>query len=96
MLTDEVKAKAEELFGEEFTTIKLRLLPYLHHVMLNKQKLDLHLINEEERVIISGWREKGFLTGGAAAMTITREFWDNINDIWQSYLYSLYIKDNSK
>ena len=64
-LTPEIKAKSEELLGYAITQRELRLMPYIQHVMMNDQRLDLNRINSEEREIVSNWRKHGFLEGGA-------------------------------
>jgi hypothetical protein len=49
--------------------------------MMNNQKLDIQCINEREREILSKWRKAGYITGGATDMTITKQFWDTINEL---------------
>ena len=86
-LTDEVKAKALEVLGYEIDQVELRLFPYAQYVMMNDQKLDPNKISREERTILSKWREKGFMEGGAGGMAITKEFWDAMGEIlWISYV----------
>ena len=41
-LTPEIKAKSEELLGYAITQRELRLMPYIQHVMMNDQRLDLN------------------------------------------------------
>jgi hypothetical protein len=86
-LTPEIEAKSEELLGYAITQRELRLMPYIQHVMMNDQRLDLNRINSEEREIVSNWRKRGFLEGGAGPMVISRRFWDVINDLmWMAYV----------
>jgi hypothetical protein len=81
MLTDRVKKKAKELLGYEITQRELRLMPYIQYQMMNEQKIEPVRINEEERQILSEWRKKGFIEGGASGLSITKQFWDAINEI---------------
>lgn len=86
-LTPPVKAFAESKGFSDFNRTELRLLPYIQYVMMNEQKLELSRINSEEREAFSRWREKGWVTGGAGPMTITKQFWDSMNQIlWLSYV----------
>ena len=80
-LSDRIKQKSLELLGYEISQVELRLMPYLQYVMVNDQKLELRKINREERTILSEWRKKGYITGGASLMEISKEFWDIINEI---------------
>lgn len=87
VLTPDIEAKSEELLGYAITQHELRLMPYIQHVMMNDQRLDLNRINSEERKIVSNWRKHGFLEGGAGPMVISRQFWDAINELmWMAYV----------
>ena len=81
MLTDRVKKKAKELLGYEITQKELRLMPYIQYTMMNEQKIDIRRVNGEEREILSRWRKKGYIEGGASGLSITKQFWDAINEI---------------
>jgi len=72
---------SRKFLGETMTTTELRLIPYLQYVMVNEQKLDPRKINEDERIILSKWKTRGLLEGGAGGMTITKEFWQFMCDI---------------
>ena len=86
-LTAQIKQRAQELLGYEITQADLRLIPYVHYVMLNDQVIDLRVLNIDEREILSNWRQRGFIEGGAAGMAITREFFDAMNElIWLGYV----------
>lgn len=86
-LTTHIKRRAQELLGYEITQTELRLIPYAHHVMLNAQVIDPRKINTDERAILSNWRERGFIEGGASGMAITREFFDAMNELlWLGYV----------
>lgn len=86
-LTDEIKAKSQELLGYEITERELRLMPYIQYVMMNEQALDPNKISSEEREILRSWKEKEYVEGGASGLSITKEFWDAINQIlWLGYI----------
>ncbi len=87
-VTDAIKEKAKELLGiEEISTAELRFMPYVHYVMSNDQRIDPRKITHEERKILSGWRAKGWVEGGASGLSITKEFWDALNEIvWLGYV----------
>lgn len=80
-VTPEIKARSKDLLGYEVGLRELRLMPYIQFVMMNDQRLDPRKINEEERAILAKWREAGHIEGGASGLSITREFWDIINDL---------------
>ena len=81
MLTDRVNAKSKELLGYEMEQKELRLMPYILYVMTNNQKLDPNHIDGEERKIIRKWKDKGYVEGGAAGLTITKKFWNIVTEI---------------
>lgn len=80
-LTNRIKEKSKELLGEEITQTELRIMPYIQYVMTNEQKINPDHLNGEERQILSKWRKKGYIEGGASGLTITKEFWDIICNI---------------
>ena len=87
MLTQEAKDTSKELLGYEITQNELRLMPYIQYIMMNSQRLDPNKIDPKEREILSEWRKKKFIEGGASGLTISRQFWDSINAIlWLTYV----------
>lgn len=80
-LTAKVKETAHRLLGKEITQRELRLMPYVQSVMVNNQQIDPRKINNEEREILSDWRSRGWIDGGAAGMTISKVFWEAIHAI---------------
>jgi hypothetical protein len=76
MLTERIKKRSKELLGYEIDTRELRLMPYVLTVMMNEQKIDVRRINQEEREILSKWRNAGHVEGGASGMGITKEFYN--------------------
>lgn len=86
-LTDRIKKKSKELFGYEIDTVELRLMVYIQHVMVNEQHIDIRKIGGGERAIMSKWREKEFMTGGASLINMSKVFWDGICEIvWLGYV----------
>ena len=75
-LTPRIEAKSAELLGYEIDQCELRLMPYVMDVMMNAQRIDPRKINEEERAVLSKWREAGHVEGGASGLRITEEFWN--------------------
>ena len=80
-LTDRIKKKSKKLFGYEINQTELRLLPYIQYIMTNEQRIDPNKVNTEERKILSKWRGKEWIEGGASGLRITEEFWRNICEI---------------
>lgn len=86
-LTDEIAARAKELLGIDISQNALRLMPYVQYTMMNSQRLDPVKISTEERHILSDWRERGWIDGGASDMAISKDFWDAINELmWMGYV----------
>lgn len=81
MITDRIKKLSKKLLGYEINTTELRLMPYVHYVMVNEHKINPIKVNQEEREILSKWRAAGYIEGGAGGMGITEEFWNIINKI---------------
>ncbi len=81
-VTEPVAKKAYELLGiQNISTNELRLMPYIQYTMVNSQKLDISRINQEDRDILSRWRKKEWLRGGASEMEISKKFWNSISEI---------------
>lgn len=87
-LTEQITKRAIELLNvESFTQKELRLMPYIQYEMMNNQRIDPNKINAEEREILSEWRKRGWIDGGASGLSITKEFWDAMNEIlWMGYV----------
>ena len=87
-LNEEAQKLAKKHFGREITTTELRLMPYVQYVMMNSQAIDPLKINQDERDILSTWRKEEHIEGGVSGLSITREFWDAMNDI----LFETYVR----
>jgi hypothetical protein len=80
-MTDRIKHRSKFLLGYEIDIVELRLMPYIMHVMMNKQRIDPAKINKEERQILSKWRKSGYITGGVSGLRITKAFWNILCEI---------------
>lgn len=80
-ITKRIKEKSRELLGYEIDKTELRLMAYVQYVMVNDQKIKIQHCNQDDRKILSKWREAGHMEGGASGMAITKHFWDAICEI---------------
>jgi len=88
-LTSEVQAIAKRMIGRELINVReLRLFPYIQFIMVNSQKIQPIKINEEERHILSKWKEEGFCEDGVKGLRISKKFWDFMCEI----LYHSYVQ----
>lgn len=86
MLTDDVQALAVELMGRQITLRELRMMPYIQYVMVSEREIDPNKMNGLEREVLRVWREERRISGGASGLTITKAFWDIINQLlWLGY-----------
>ena len=91
MLTDEIQELAREFLGRELTTVELRLYPYLDYLMKNEQKIRPAHTNAADRDILATLRGEGHIEGGASGLSMTKEFYDYINQVlWYGYVVSAY------
>ncbi len=82
VITEEIKEKYNMTHDE------LRLIPYIHYLLVNHEPVDPQKINGEERKILQEWRDKGYITFSVfGPLTISRRFWDTMNDfLWDCYV----------
>lgn len=80
-LTDRIKKKSFVALGYEISQTELRLMVYAHYVMTNDQRIDPQKVSQEEREVLSNWREKGYIEGGVSGLSVTKEFWDAMCEI---------------
>lgn len=69
ILNDRVQSAALQTLRRPITQEELRLMPYVHYVMMNDQRIQPTHINAEERVILAKWREEGWIEGGAGGVS---------------------------
>ena len=87
VLTKEVQEISKKHIGREIDLTKLRLIPYVHYVMTNEQRLDPNKITHEERKVLRKWKDAELIEGGASGLGITEEFWNFISDVvFQAYV----------
>jgi len=80
-LTDRIKVKSKELLGYEIDVAEFRLMPYIQYIMVNEHKIDREKCNQTDLDILIKWRNAGHIEGGAAGLSITKEFWDILCEI---------------
>lgn len=86
-LTSQIIAKGRELLGKEINQCELRLMPYVQHCLINGQNIAPNKVNAEERALLSDWRERGWIRGGASDLEATEEFWHAMHDLlWLGYV----------
>lgn len=88
ILTPAVQEAARNNLYCEISQAELRLMPYIHHTLINSRRIDPNRINPDERTILSDWRKKGWLSGGAGSdIEVTKEFYRAMNEvIWAGYV----------
>ena len=80
-LTDNIKDKYK------ITKEELRLMSYFQYCLVNSESIDPRSINQKEREILSRWEKEGKITKSCInGCSITKEFWDQMNEI----LYEAY------
>lgn len=86
-LTNDIQKVALPHLKREITRNELRLMAYIQYVMMNEQKIDIAKLNDDDRNILSLWREAGWIEGGASGLAITKEFWNAMCEIlWLGYV----------
>ena len=90
-LTDEIQDLAKGFLGREITTTELRLYHYLDYLMKNEQRIDPNKCNSEDRLVLSVLRKERHIEGGASRLSMTKEFYDYINQVlWLGYVVGVY------
>lgn len=90
-LTDKIQELARSFLDREITTRELRLYPYLDYVMKNEQKIEPNRVNREDRDVLQKLREENHIEGGASGLSMTKEFYDYINQVlWLGYVVNSY------
>ena len=90
-LTEKIQTLAKDFLGREIDTDELRLYPYIDYQMKNSQLIEPKHINKENRAVLSTLRKEGHIEGGASGLSITKEFYDYINQVlWLGYVVDAY------
>lgn len=87
-VTPEIKKKAKLLLDiDSMSVTALRLMPYMQYHLVNGTNLNPNNMNEKERKILSVWRKRGFITGGASDFGVTKKFYGAVCElIWLGYV----------
>lgn len=92
VLTEEVKKVMVEN-GFEGNVRELRLMPYMVYCLLDNINIEPHKITPEERSILAGWKEKGYLSGISSGFGVTEDFFNRmINVLKIGYLSEMFFK----
>ena len=90
-LNEKCQELAREFLNREITTTELRLYPYLDYLMKNEQKIDPRRVNQADRDVLSILRKEEHIEGGASGLSMTKEFYDYINQVlWYGYVVDAY------
>ena len=81
VLTPRIKQKSKDLLGYEINQTELRLMPYLVFCLTNSKNIDPSKIKNDEKEILSFWRKKKLIEGGASDLAVDKKFWDAMNEI---------------
>ena len=65
----------------------LRLVPYVHDCIINNNCIDPLKVDAVERRILSDWRKKGRISGGASEVVrCSHDFWKFMSEVlWVAY-----------
>ncbi|MDE2232973.1 MAG: hypothetical protein KGJ90_02465 [Patescibacteria group bacterium] len=86
-VTPLIRQRSRDLLGYEIDTKEYRLMPYVHYVMMNEQRLDPARISGDERKILRKWKDAGYIEGGAAGLSMTKEFYEILCALlWYGYV----------
>ena len=80
-LTEKATKIAKDFLGRDIDVTELRLYSYLDYTIKNSQKLKPEHINSNDRKILSNLKEEKHIEGGVTGLSMTREFYDYIQDI---------------
>ena len=87
VLTEKIQELSRGFLGREITTTELRLYVYLDYVMKNDQIIDTRRVNGEDRKVLSTLRAEEHIEWGASGLSMTKEFYDFINQVlWYGYV----------
>lgn len=86
-LTPRIAAFGQAAFGHEFTQRDLRLIPYLHYVIINHGVINMRKLNEDEWARLQQWEDAGLLAiVGDTITRVTPRLWMAINHLlWLGY-----------
>lgn len=86
-LSGEIKLKSEYYFDREMTTTELRLMPYIDYCLKNSGRIEDSKINNDDLNILKLWESQGYIDYSHGNISVTREFYDIIQDfLWLGYV----------
>lgn len=80
-LTQQIKDYSKKRLGYEMDTTELRLIPYVLTVMMDDQEISPRRCNQADREILSKWRKKNYIEGGASGLKVSKKFWEIICEV---------------
>lgn len=87
MLSPQIQELSKKFLGREITVTELRMMPYIDFVMKNDQRIDPRKCNQDDREVLKRLREEGHIEGGASGLSITKEYYDFVQEIlWLGYV----------
>lgn len=93
VLTEEVRKVMIEN-GFEGNVRELQLMPYMVYCLLDNIDIAPSRIKPEERSILTGWKEKGYLSGISSGFGVTEDFFNRmINVLKIGYLSEMFFKE---
>ncbi|HIY83871.1 hypothetical protein [Rubneribacter sp.] len=92
-LTDELAEKYRMRLGTGYpmTRTELRLIPYLHYLVVNRKRIEMEKIDHNEYAAMSVWICRGWLLDyPGKPVAVSKEFWDTMCDVlWDAYALHL-------
>lgn len=90
-LTNEIQARAVELFGYEIDVRALRLIPYMLYVLPNGGENGGHIerekINDDDRYWLRRWTDEKRIRWAAPWLTVTKDFYMAACELqWMAYI----------
>lgn len=89
-LTQKIKNESIKLIGYEIKKDELKLIPYLHHCLINFCFLDNNKINYNEHKILCEWDRKNFINfipAESKVILMDKDFWNFMNKmLYMSYV----------
>jgi len=85
--TPEIDAKMASFLGRPSSQLELRLLPYIHAVLINHGYIDQRRINNDERDLLALLTEEGHIESWIPSLVVNKQFWDFMSEmLWISYV----------
>lgn len=88
-ITNKIRIKAHEILGiKNISTDELRLMYYIHQIILVNHYIYSKDFSKNDMLIIKRWREEGWIKGEKKDFfEVSKEFYDAISEIlWLFYV----------